>query len=354
MRFSAGCPGIGARGQGDTERSCARGDALGRLLDVARATRRSARDRPRPCARRASPRGRAAAARPAMRDVVGDDHHLDVEAHRARLLRREAEVQAIARVVLHDEQAARVAGDGEDRREHGVDARRREDLAAHRGREQPVADEAGVRGLVPGAAARHDRDARPVPVGADHHLDRRVPVEARELALAQQDGGVDGLGDDIAAVVDEVLHGAAMLREPHDRPSAHRPRGDREERRDAGRVRRRLPSRRARATLRPAHARSRPTCATSASCCGRRSTTASRRDLDQVEVAERLPDGVDPRADRDRRRRRVRRARSRRSIATPRRTPRRSTPASRPSRCCPTSCRATSRRCSPASIASRW
>ena len=52
-------------------------------------------------------RGRAAAARPGMRDVVGDDHHLDVEAERARLLGGEAEVQAIAGVVLHDEQAAR-------------------------------------------------------------------------------------------------------------------------------------------------------------------------------------------------------------------------------------------------------
>ena len=46
----------------------------------------------------------------------------------------------------------------------------------------PRADEAGVRRLVAGAAAGDQRDARAVPVGADHDADVRVAVEAGEAA----------------------------------------------------------------------------------------------------------------------------------------------------------------------------
>jgi len=139
-------------------------------------------------------------------DVVPDDCHFDRDAERARLLGGEPEVQSIARVALHDEEATWGARDGEDGREHGVDARGGKDLAAHRRRQHSVTDEADVRRFVPGTASRHDGDLRSVPVGADDDLDRWVSIEPRERAVRETNLGVDGLADDAFAVVDEVSH----------------------------------------------------------------------------------------------------------------------------------------------------
>lgn len=123
-----------------------------------------------------------------------------------------ASSELIARVGLDDEQAAGLAGDREDAREHRVDARRREDLAADRGRQHALAHEAGVRRLVACAAAGDDRDLRAVPVGTHHDLDGGIPVEPGELAFAEHHGGVDRLRDDGAPIVDEVLHAAIVAR----------------------------------------------------------------------------------------------------------------------------------------------
>jgi hypothetical protein len=66
-------------------------------------------------------------------DVVGDDHHFRGESFRPCNLGSEAEVEAVARVVLHDQQGTRGAGYGADRVEHGIRGGRREHLARYRG-----------------------------------------------------------------------------------------------------------------------------------------------------------------------------------------------------------------------------
>ena len=55
-----------------------------------------------------------------------------------------------------------------------------------------------MRRLVARAAAGDHRDLRAIVVGADYHLDQGIPVEPRELALAEHHRGVDGLGDEMA------------------------------------------------------------------------------------------------------------------------------------------------------------
>jgi hypothetical protein len=54
-------------------------------------------------------------------DVVVHHHQRDVEPEHPDALGGEAEVQSVAGVVLHDQQAARRAGHCEDAREHRVD-----------------------------------------------------------------------------------------------------------------------------------------------------------------------------------------------------------------------------------------
>ena len=115
-------------------------------------------------------------------DVVVDDDHRDLEAEGAGAFGGEAEVQAVAGVVLDDEEAAGLAGDGEDARQHGVDGGRGEDVAADGGGQHALADETGVGGFVAGAAAGDEGDLGAVPVGADDDADVGVAVEAGELA----------------------------------------------------------------------------------------------------------------------------------------------------------------------------
>ena len=115
-------------------------------------------------------------------DVVVDDDHRHLEPEGAGALGGEAEVETVAGVVLDDEEAPRRAGDGEDRREDGVDRGRGEDVAAGRGRQHPRADEAGVGRLVPRPAAGDERDAAAVPVGAHDDADVRIAVEPGEAA----------------------------------------------------------------------------------------------------------------------------------------------------------------------------
>ena len=72
------------------------------------------------------------------RDVVGDDDHLDGEALGAGALGGEAEVEAVAGVVLDDEQAPGGAGGGADAGEDGGDRGGGEDLAGDGGGEEAL------------------------------------------------------------------------------------------------------------------------------------------------------------------------------------------------------------------------
>ena len=147
-------------------------------------------------------------------DVVGDDDHLDLATELLGLLRGEPEIQAIARVVLHDQQATGVTRDAEDAGQHGVHARRSEDLARDRSRQHSPAHETRMCRLMSGAAARDDGDLAPVPVLPDHHLDVWVAVEPGEVpSRGAREQAVDGLRHDRLACVEEALHGLHPLAE---------------------------------------------------------------------------------------------------------------------------------------------
>ena len=105
--------------------------------------------------------------------VVGDDRHLDRDTLGPGHLGGQAEVEAVARVVLDDQQAARRAGDGADGGQDGVGTRGGEDVAGDGGREHAAADVAGVGRLVPAAAARdegHPAASRLLGVVADQDM----------------------------------------------------------------------------------------------------------------------------------------------------------------------------------------
>lgn len=93
----------------------------------------------------------------AKRYIVGHHHAVDGNALGTGQLRRQAKVQPVAGVVFDDEQYAFRAGDGADRRQHGVYAGRGEYVAHCGGVQHAVADVAGVGGLVAAAAAGDQR-----------------------------------------------------------------------------------------------------------------------------------------------------------------------------------------------------
>ncbi len=70
---------------------------------------------------------------------------------RAGDLGREAKVEAVAGVVLHDEQAALRAGDRLDGRNNGVGRRACEHITRHGGRQKPLSNEPGVGGFMSAA-----------------------------------------------------------------------------------------------------------------------------------------------------------------------------------------------------------
>jgi hypothetical protein len=146
-----------------------------------------------------------------QRDVVIDDHHGDPPAKGAGAFGGEAEVQPVAGVVLDDEQAPGLAGDGEDPCKHRIDGRRGEDVAADCDGQQAASDETRMARLVAGSAARDQRHAIALPVGADDDPNVWVAVEAREPAAGGADEPVDRLGDDALAAVDELRHGRSSL-----------------------------------------------------------------------------------------------------------------------------------------------
>ena len=90
--------------------------------------------------------------------VVLHHDHLDLEPEGARALGGQAEVQPVAGVVLDDEQASGLAGDGQDAGQHRLDRGRGEHVAADRRRQHPPAHEAGN-----GPARGPSRPRRPAP-----------------------------------------------------------------------------------------------------------------------------------------------------------------------------------------------
>jgi len=97
---------------------------------------------------------------------------------------------------------SRAAVHGLRGREHLIGDRRGEDLAGTRGIEHARADETAVHRLVPGSAARDDRDLARGGVLADDDLVREV--DADEVRMRRGEAG-EGLADDVGRIVDELL-----------------------------------------------------------------------------------------------------------------------------------------------------
>ncbi|CAJ3750253.1 Uncharacterised protein [Burkholderia pseudomallei] len=146
----------------------------------------------------------------AQRHVVRDDDDLDRNAVRARELGRETEIEAVARVVLHDEQRAVRARRRANRGEHRVGGRRREDFAAHGRAQHSRADIAAMRRLVAAAAAGDDRDR------ALGRLRQRAPdqhvfvAEHGDMRRLPRDA-FQHFAHDVGRMVDELFHGGGFL-----------------------------------------------------------------------------------------------------------------------------------------------
>lgn len=111
-------------------------------------------------------------------DVIGDDHHLYFQPVAFGFFCREAEVKAVAGVVFNDQQAAPVTGDGNDRVEHSINARRGKHVATDGGSEHSLTYKASVCGLMAGTAAGDHCNAGFIPVGAGNNTNSGVDVEA--------------------------------------------------------------------------------------------------------------------------------------------------------------------------------
>lgn len=118
-----------------------------------------------------------------QRDVVGDNHHLDFQAVAFGFLRRQAEVEAVARVVFNNQQAATVARYRHNGVEYRIYTWRGKQVAAHRRRQHAFADEPGMRGFMARAAARNHRYPAFIPVAARDNPNRRVDIKPHQIAV---------------------------------------------------------------------------------------------------------------------------------------------------------------------------
>ena len=116
------------------------------------------------------------------RDVIIDDHHVDLQAKSARPFRSQPEIQPVPGIVLDDQQATCRAGDGEDARQHCIDRRRCEDIAADRGCQHTLAYETGMGRFVAGPTTRDQRDFGLVPIRTQHNPNMRIAVQPGEIA----------------------------------------------------------------------------------------------------------------------------------------------------------------------------
>lgn len=144
-------------------------------------------------------------------DIVSHHHHLHRDPLGARDLGREAEVEAVAGVVFHDQQHAGRAGDGTDGIQHGVGGRRGEYFAGHGRAEHAGANVTAVCRLMAGAATRNQRDFAAcgslAGVGAQHDV---LALQERQVRVQCGQAG-QHVGDDMGDVVDEFLHVSLVL-----------------------------------------------------------------------------------------------------------------------------------------------
>ena len=144
-------------------------------------------------------------------DVVVDDDHVDIETLRPCALRGQTEVQPVARIVLDDQQAARLARHRQYAGQHRIHRRRGKNLPADRGGQQALPDEASMAGFMPRAAAGYQRDPGAIPVRSDHHLDMGVSIEPGQPPAGGSQASVNRLGDQGLFRVDELLHWSPSL-----------------------------------------------------------------------------------------------------------------------------------------------
>ncbi len=137
-------------------------------------------------------------------DVIGDEHCLDGDAQTARPLRSEAEIEPVARVILHDDEASRRAAHRQDSSQNRIRRGRGEDIAADRRIQQTGADESRMGGFVPRPAAGNDRDLARVALSPEHHANIGIAVEPCEHAAARGQQAIDGIGDEAVPRLDEV------------------------------------------------------------------------------------------------------------------------------------------------------
>ncbi len=143
------------------------------------------------------------------RDVVVDDHALDLQPLGPRHLGGELEVHHVPGIVLHDVKRALAAIDFLRRRQHLVGRGTGEDRARASRIEHPLADEAAVHRFMPAAAARDDGNLV---------LHRCIgPVNEAGRVFDFDQVGVRGghavqrLRDDIFRGVDELFHRFSLL-----------------------------------------------------------------------------------------------------------------------------------------------
>ena len=141
-----------------------------------------------------------------QRNIIANDQHFNVIAHAARLLRREAEVQAIAGIVLDDQQTARVAGYRLDGGQHRIDARRGKQVAADGGGQHAFTDKARVGRLVTGTAAGDHRHVVFVEIATHHHANGGIALQPRQvIPRAGDNGSFNHVVDEVGALIKKEL-----------------------------------------------------------------------------------------------------------------------------------------------------
>ena len=142
------------------------------------------------------------------RDVVGDDHGLDVDPFGLGQLGRELEVHDVAGVVLDDVQHAGTAVDRLGGGQHLVRDGRREDGTRAGRVEHPSPDEPAMHRLVAGATAGDHADlALTGCVLADDDVRRLDPDK---VGMRQRHAG-ERLVDQVVGLVDQLLHRCSPL-----------------------------------------------------------------------------------------------------------------------------------------------
>ncbi|MCW0466378.1 hypothetical protein NB705_003451 [Xanthomonas sacchari] len=143
-------------------------------------------------------------------NVVGDQYAGHVDALGTGALGGQAEVEPVAGVVLDHQQYAGRVGAGADRRQHRLHPGRGEQVAGDGAAEHARADEAGMRRLVPGAAAGQHRDLARIALGLQH--DAGAAVGLGQPQRLQHGRGREDVVDDGAGGGEELVHAGVLCR----------------------------------------------------------------------------------------------------------------------------------------------